>query len=124
MHVSNAHETTCQLCHVGVGMVAGGTHIAETAEFKVSETRGRCHLLCFRQQGRRQTSPVPQGAVPVADNVLAPYGLTHADMRVRGATVRDEVSGSGVRLVAKEGAPIVEAALLDELSREPVKVPD
>src|SRR5690625_3134162 len=105
-------------------MEEGRTHVAVADEYGVRETSVRRHRTYLRERGELEAAPVPQGAVPGADHVLAPSGLTHADMRVRGATVRDEVSGSWVRVVAREGAPLVEDALLDELFREPVKVPD
>lgn len=105
-------------------MEEGRTHVAVADEYGVSEASVRRHRNYLRAANEVDEAPVPQGAVPSADHVLAPYGLTHADMRVRGATVRDEVSGSWVRLVAKEETQFVEDALLDELFREPITIPD
>lgn len=100
--MSNPHESQCKLCQVGVGMEEGRTHVAVADEYGVSEASVRRHRNYLRAANEVDEAPVPQGAVPSADHVLAPYGLSHANMRVRGATVRDEVTGSWVRLVAKE----------------------
>lgn len=80
-------------------MEEGRTHVAVADEYGVSESSVRRHRSYLRVANEVDEAPVPDGAVPGADIVLAPYGLTHKDMRVRGATVRDEVSGSWVRLV-------------------------
>lgn len=122
--MSNPHETQCKLCQVGVGMEEGRTHVAVADDYGINEASVRRHRNYLRERGSLIDSPVPDGAVPGADHVLAPYGLSHADMRVRGATVRDEVTGSWVRLVAKEEIPHVEDELLDALFLEPVKVPE
>src|SRR5690625_1710437 len=122
--MSNRHERQCKLCQVGVGMVEGKTHVDVAEEYGISEGSVRRHRKYLRAVDEIESTPVPDGAVPGADHVLAPYGLTHTDMRVRGATVRDEVSGSWVRLVRDDGPEMVDDALLDELFREPISVPD
>lgn len=97
--MSNAHEGQCKMCQVGLGMVEGKTHVEVAEEYGISEGSVRRHRKYLRAAAEIEDAPVPDGAVPGADIVLSPYGLSHKDMRVRGATVRDEASGSWVRLV-------------------------
>lgn len=123
--MSNRHESQCKLCQVGVGMEEGRTHVEVADDYGVAEGSVRRHRKYLRAVDEIEDAPVPAGAVPSADHVLAAYGLTHADMRVRGATVRDEASGSWVRLVRDDNeTPFVEDTLLDTLFTQPIAVPD
>ena len=109
--MSNRHERQCKMCQMGLGMIEGKPHNEVAEEYGISEGSVRRHRKFLRTVDEIEDAPVPDGAVPGADHVLAPYGLTHADMRVRGATVRDEVSGSWVRLVrddAEEAQELLE----------------
>ena len=121
--MSNRHERQCKLCQVGVGMEEGKQHVEVADEYGVAESSVRRHRKYLRTVDEIEDEPVPHGAVPGADYVLSQYGLSHKDMRVRGATVRDEVSGSWVRLDRDDSADMVPDELLDQLLLAPVEAP-